>query len=122
MRRAITWVYCEPKSRIRILECFGAAAVFMDASSARCVLRQGRGDRAAREQFLPDLSDRVAVAIELRCRFVARADRRSHRRPACRRSQSGSTRASSAHFKNELLKSKSTSVSTSLAVLFRLLL
>ena len=28
MRRAMTWVYCEPKSRIRIFECFGGAAVF----------------------------------------------------------------------------------------------
>src|SRR5205085_1792907 len=29
MRRAMTWVYCEPKSRIRIFECFGGAAVFI---------------------------------------------------------------------------------------------
>src|SRR5260370_24883414 len=46
MRRAMTWVYCEPKSRIRIFECFGGAAVFTwlrvrlrDAVLARWIAR-----------------------------------------------------------------------------------
>src|SRR5436853_1291527 len=28
MRRAITWVYCDPKSRMMIFECLGGAEIF----------------------------------------------------------------------------------------------
>ena len=33
MRRAITWVYCDPKSRMRIFECLVGVAVFTFFSS-----------------------------------------------------------------------------------------
>ena len=41
MRRAITCVYCEPKSRMRILECFGGAAVFTLRMSLRHAMFTG---------------------------------------------------------------------------------
>src|SRR6187549_2095952 len=36
MRRAMTWVYCEPKSRMRIFECAGGAAVFTKSVRTCC--------------------------------------------------------------------------------------
>src|SRR5947207_6662818 len=106
-RRAMTWVYCEPKSRMRIFECLGGAAVFMDAFAARRVRRPDLPDRGSEGRAVPGRRRRVEIGIERRRHFVARADRRIRQRSACSRSRIGSTRASSAHFRNEARKSKS---------------
>src|SRR5436309_12805763 len=77
-RRAMTWVYCEPKSRIRIFECFGGAEVFtfaMDESAVRRVRRLDRPALAVRGRFVPDQKRRVQAEIRLLDRFVVRADR-----------------------------------------------
>ena len=59
MRRAMTWVYCDPKSRMRILECFGGVrstslrtgSVFMDAFAARHVRRLDHRAHVVPAQF-----------------------------------------------------------------------
>src|SRR6266404_7964726 len=107
MRRAMTWVYCEPKSRIRIFECFGGAAVFMDAFGGRRVRRRDLPVPVVRGRSGLRRLRRAEVATRLLRRFVVRADLRNRRREACSLSRSRSKGASSAHFRNEADKSNS---------------
>src|SRR2546427_13270203 len=79
----MTWVYCEPKSRIRIFECFGGAEVFtfaMDESAVRRVRRLDRRALVVRGRFVPDQKRRAQAEIPLLGRFVVRADRRNRPR------------------------------------------
>src|SRR5438094_5972664 len=105
----MTWVYCEPKSRVRIFECFGGAEVFtfaMDESAVRRVRRLDRRALVVRGRLVPDQKRRARAEIPLLGRFVVRGDRRNRPRASRTRLRAGSTRASSAHFRNELIKSK----------------
>src|SRR5436305_4016276 len=106
MRRAMTWVYWEPKSRIKILECLGGAIAFMDASGAHHVLPPDLPVRAVRGQSDRRRLRRAEVAIQLLPRFVFRVDPNNCRRGRCIQRRQGSKRASSAHLRNEADKSK----------------
>src|SRR5260370_8016475 len=85
--------------------CFHLVKGAFAGRRARPLDRQAR---VVRVRFVPGQKRRAEAEIELLHRFVARADRRNL--PSTQRtlSQTGSIRASSAHFTNEVGKSKST--------------
>src|SRR5262249_49094840 len=111
---------CDPKSRIRIFECFGAVRstslpplrkafgvagrtglVFMDALSARRVRWLDRRGRVLAARSGPDPECRVALSIQPPAPSFAQVDQRSRRQARRIQSRGETTRASSAHFRNE---------------------
>src|SRR6266404_7079312 len=108
MRRAMTCVYCEPKSRITTLEWVDASVIFTRVTGefvGRHALRPDRLEIALTGQAFPDQSPRARTALALLACCVLQVDR--HNRPQQgMRSRPGSACVSSTYFMKRLFHCK----------------
>src|SRR5207244_1121994 len=83
MRRPMTWVYCEPKSRMRIFECFGGDSVFTPITDEFAGRRARWRDRLMGDQadrLFPGRSRRAQAGLPLLACCVVPTDRHTHPR------------------------------------------
>src|SRR6266480_2662110 len=96
----MTWVYCEPKSRMRIFECVERAAILRatDEFVERCAQRPDRRAIAPTARVFPDPSRRAQTALALLVCCAVRSGLRS-RSESARQLRAGLRGASSTYFR-----------------------